>query len=108
MATTPGKKPRRYERKPAPQVGLLEVFCERSGRKQKVATSLLLDVSRGGVGIQLDHRVHSGEILYLSNRFVNYTARVCHCTPNKTGYKVGLEFPSVDEGIFGKPKRQAS
>jgi hypothetical protein len=84
------------------------VFCERSGRKQKVASSILLDISRGGVGIQLDRRVYTGEILHLSNRYVAYTARVCHCTPNKTGYKVGLEFPSVDEAIFGKPKQQVS
>jgi hypothetical protein len=105
MGTRPDKKPRRYERKPAPQVGLVEVFCERSGRKQKVATSILLDISRGGVGIQLDRRVYTGEILYLSNRFINYTARVCHCTPNATGYKVGLQFPTLDETIFGKPKK---
>lgn len=108
MGTHPEKNPRRYERKPAPEVGLVEVFCERSGRKQKIAASILLDISRGGVGIQVDRRVHIGEVLHLSNRFITYTARVCHCTPNKTGYKVGLEFPSVDEAIFGKPKRQAS
>lgn len=108
MGTRPEKNPRRYERKPAPEVGLVEVFCARSGRKQKIGTSLLLDISRGGVGIQVDHRVHTGEVLHLANRYVTYTARVCHCTANKTGYKVGLEFPSVDEAIFGKPKRQAS
>jgi hypothetical protein len=108
MGTGPNRNSRKYERKSAPGVGLLEVSCERSGRKQKIATSILLDISRGGVGIQLDRRVYSGEILHLSNRFVNYTARVCHCTPTKCGYKVGLEFPSVDEAIFGKPKRQGS
>lgn len=108
MGTGPGKNNRRFERKPPPQVGLLDVSYERSGRRQKIAASILLDISLGGVGIQLDRRVHAGEILHLSNRFVNYTARVCHCTANKSGYKVGLEFPSLDEAIFGKPKRHAS
>jgi hypothetical protein len=106
MGTRPDKNGRKFERKPAPQVGLIDVFYERSGRKQKIATSILLDISRGGLGIQLDRRVYNGEILYLSNRFVSYTARVCHCTPTATGYKVGLQFPSADEAIFGKPKRQ--
>jgi hypothetical protein len=106
MGTRPDRNNRKYERKPAPQVGLLDVSCERSGRRQKIATSILLDISRGGVGIQLDRRVYSGEILYLANRYATYTARVCHCTPTNVGYKVGLEFPSVDEAIFGKPKRQ--
>lgn len=105
MGTPPEKRSRKYERKQAPEVGLVDVSCQRSGRKQKIATSMLLDISRGGVGIQVDHRVYTGEILHLSNRYVTYTARVCHCTPNATGYKVGLEFPSVDEAIFGKPKR---
>lgn len=105
MGTRTDRNGRKFERKPAPQVGLVDVLCERAGRREKIATSILLDISRGGVGIQLERRVYAGDILHLSNRFVNYTARVCHCTLTKVGYKVGLEFPSADEAIFGKPKR---
>ncbi len=89
----PGRKARRFERTAAPQVGLIEVFRERAGRKERIGSAMLLDISRGGLGIRMDGRVWNGEILYLENRFVRYLARVCHCTPMESGYKVGLEFP---------------
>jgi hypothetical protein len=84
---------RKYKRTPAPEVGLVDVFKFASaGGKRRIGPSLLENTSEGGLAIRMDFPIPVGTELYLTNRFVNYTATVRHCAPVEVGYRLGLEF----------------
>lgn len=88
---------RRHKRTPAPVVGLVDVFRFASaGGKRRVGPSLLEDTSEGGLGIRMDFPIPVGTVLYLTNRFVTYTAVVRYCAPVEVGYRLGLEFRSKE------------
>lgn len=102
------KSKRLYERVSAPVVGLVDVYREESGKRKYVGPSLLEDISQGGLGIRMDGYIPAGTLLHLSNRFVTYSARVCHCTPSEVGFRLGLRFltpqTELSAGVVPAPK----
>jgi len=82
---------RRYERRPAPNVGLVEtlVILEH-GALKKVGNSLLYDRSRFGLSVVLDVPLSLGTKVVLRNRYVNCAGTVRHCQRLDLVYKVGL------------------
>jgi hypothetical protein len=88
---------RKEERRPAPGVGLVDVFLERSRHRMRVGPSLLEDLSVRGVSIRMDERVDIGTVLYLSNRYVRYIGRVRNCRCLCGGFRIGMEFISLEK-----------
>jgi hypothetical protein len=100
--TSEQPKSRKYKRTPAPEVGLVDVFKFASaGGKRRIGPSLLEDMSENGFAIRMDFPVPVGTVLYLTNRFITYTATVRHCAPVEVGYRLGLEFRS--KGTASQP-----
>ena len=104
MSSSGSREQRKYERSPAPAVGLVDVFIDdeksTSRHKVRLGPSLLEDISQGGLAIQMDRAVGVGRVLYLSNRYVSYVARVCHCRPVGAGFRLGLEFVTKEESAM--------
>lgn len=107
---------RLFPREPASSIGLLDVYrISQLGNRQRLGSSLLVDVSKGGVGTQLDFPVKPGEILFLQNKKFERHAVVRHCQSVGGSYKVGLKFcapPAHDkeagESNFRKPPLRRS
>jgi PilZ domain len=97
-ATSFGSDKGKRERTPAPAIGLLDVFSVNGDRKKFIGPSLLIDVSQGGLAIQLDDPVLPGEKLLLKNRMVSYVVKVCHCEQWQSGYKIGVQFLDPNKG----------
>ncbi len=107
---------RRHARQPGTQ-GLVRVYrLTALGNRQYVGSCLPLDVSRGGIGAQLDRPVTRGEVLFLQNRFFERYAVVRSCTRLTVGYRVGMQFCEAPRGdkenkrgdLAGRPLRNRS
>ena len=83
---------RRYQRRPAPGVGLVNVYALGPGRRKFLCCSLLQDISEGGVGIRTDVALPKGTALQLDNRCIEYNVRVTRCSAAGGGFLIGLEF----------------
>jgi hypothetical protein len=83
---------RKYQRQPAPALGIVHVFkVGRNGGRRLIGPSFLEDVSPGGLAIQMDEPIMIGETLCLRNRSLSYAGEVCHCSPRNGGFKIGLK-----------------
>jgi hypothetical protein len=91
------REQRKEERGPAPGVGLVDVFLERSSQKVRLGPSLLQDSSPSGLSIRMDQAVAVGKVLYLKNRYVRYTAHVRNCRAVDAGFRIGLELLPEEE-----------
>ncbi|MDZ4798181.1 MAG: hypothetical protein SGI92_08470 [Bryobacteraceae bacterium] len=84
---------RLFPREQAASIGLLTVYrITPLGNRQRIGSSLLVDVSKGGVGTKLDFPVRVGEILFLQNKTFERHVVVRHRWPLPVGYQVGLKF----------------
>ena len=88
---------RKEERRPAPGVGLVDVFGEISRHKVRLGPSLLQDKSPSGLSIQMDRAIAVGKVLYLRNRYVRYRAQVRNCRAANVGFRIGLELLPEEE-----------
>jgi PilZ domain len=94
---------RLHERISAPDVGLVDVYRLDTGARTFICSSLLQDISEGGVGIQTDSGLPPGATLHLHNRFVSYYTKVVRCVEVDGVFIVGLQFatgmpkPRVDK-----------
>jgi c-di-GMP-binding flagellar brake protein YcgR len=90
-------KRRKDTRTAAESVGLINVLIQKKGAWEPVARAMLLDVSKGGVGIQMDQGIAPGTKVRLENRWVIYSGVVRHCTMGmlSAGFKVGIQFTSA-------------
>ena len=62
---THGRDNRRYQRRSAPSVGLVNVYALGQGRRKFLRCSLLQDISDGGVGIRTDVALPKGTAGFL-------------------------------------------
>jgi len=80
-------------RKRAPNVGLLDVWAVlEGGSKKYLGSSLLIDVSRGGIAIQLDKAVQANTKLWIHNKLFSQCATVRHCKNLGGTFRLGLQF----------------
>jgi len=67
----------------------------RNGQETSAQTGKVLNVSAGGILLQLPERVRTGRLVVLrlalgENRAI-LVGRVIHCTPAADGFKIGVE-----------------
>ncbi len=87
-----GAEKRQHERRSAPGVGLVNVYAVEDGKRRFLCSSLLQDISDGGISIRTDVEVPMGAALRLKNRAIDYDVRVTRCSPMSGGYFIGLAF----------------
>jgi len=87
-----GLDKRRHQRRPAPDVGIVNVYRMIEGKRVFLCSSLLHDISESGVGIRTDEELTTGSELRLKNRAVEYDVKVMRCQAEADGFFIGLEF----------------
>ncbi|MBC7927653.1 MAG: PilZ domain-containing protein [Bryobacteraceae bacterium] len=87
------KEHRKTPRKPAASVGLLHVYrLTQWGDRKPVGPSLLIDISGGGIAVQVDYFVDPGVVLLLKNTIFERYAIVRSCRPLDGVFQLGMEY----------------
>lgn len=78
----------------------------REGAPMEQAFGRTLDLSRGGLRVELDREVPPGARvrvdLALRETLICAQAEVRNVTPDEGGFHVGLEFTDLDDGTFNR------
>lgn len=88
---------RNNSRNAAPNLGLVSVYVRSSlnGQRKDLGSSIMRDISGGGIAIQMDKPIAVGQKVYLENHYVRHVAQVRHCLALEAGFRVGLRILPV-------------